>query len=210
MRRLFCFALIFCIVLFFSACSMEILGVPKSVLAETYDLDSEYLDSYKIKHNVDLDTHIDDVELTRVYKGEYGTLTEVTRARYQYDRSTDFWNYIKYSSSTERAQTFNSGAIMNIPFKGNYQTTFYTFETIIIISKIDFTAMNAVIEYKIEVTCSAPHNKETKRHSGTIEVDLYYDNGNSWTPRFKFYADDGRLYQFALNVGPGVQLWDVN
>lgn len=94
-------------------------GVPDSLILREFQIDENQ--TYKINHDYDSATHIDDVELLITSKGNYGTKTTTFTCSYQYNKSTDLWTVYNEDNTTRNdIITLDAKKFIGTSFEGRF------------------------------------------------------------------------------------------
>lgn len=201
-------AMMLLVVCMMTACSKEKKGVPESQVLDKTSIITDYVDEYEIKHDVDKETHIDEVKVIAHSRGRYGTLTREQNMEFQYDKSRDLWTFVDYVRCADRSmigevQSLDESAyIAGSPFFGqgatgtSYEITFCA---------IDFAEKAASIDYEIDASNDV---------SGKMDVVLYEAEYNGMLqfsipyvykkPNWSGTVDETGYYTFYLDYSKGL------
>lgn len=102
-------------------------GVPDAVVLDCeryHDFVYDYDDvEYEITHNVNPDTHVDDVTLTLSAQTGYATVKCITNYKYQYYKSDDMWTLVESSRSVYSTTLDTARFVSESPWKGTHNNT---------------------------------------------------------------------------------------
>lgn len=200
---------VFCAVCVLATLSPESKGVPDSYVLRHNSITRNPDSDYKITHNIDKDTHIDEVEFTTTSEGMYGTLTKTQVLQFQYDKASDLWEFLgiipQNGEYVQDEQTLNDVLFIHrSPFVGSSENESYTYS--ITFSEIDFTMLTATFTYTID------HKNDEYDISGSMTSDI---NASGYEGEYKFsipyectvptlfsvsgYKTETRYYTFQLD-----------
>lgn len=114
LKKILCLLLICALLsVLLTGCGNSSAQVPDSVIQSMLILGCEYYDpnadwSWTATHNIDKDAHTDRVEVELTVEYEYGTVTLTNTSVFQYDRSSDLWNFLRLGVWSEPVYTFNN------------------------------------------------------------------------------------------------------
>ena len=192
-------------ILLLSACSKESKGVPDSVIRRNTSYTIDKANKYGIIHDVDTDSHIDDLQMKLYFKGTYGTKTVQVPCSYQYNKADDSWTLLDEGPATSKQLLDEDSYIKSSPWKGAAEG-YHDYSYSITFLNINMDRMEAVIHCDIDFK-----RDDIPDLNKTITVD-FIEIGGSYNLHFEIdyiypgmFSDKTESLWFWLDIDDGLR-----